>query len=42
MEKAQQITQKYKGSDYYQQLYAIKVEKLEEMDRFLDKYNFQN
>ena len=27
--------------DYYQQLYANKMENLEEMDKFLEKYNFQ-
>ena len=26
--------------DYYRQLYANKIGKLEEMDRFLEKYNF--
>ena len=26
--------------DYYRQLYANKMGKLEEMDRFLEKYNF--
>ena len=42
MEKSQQTTQKYKGSlkDYYQQLYANKMDNLEEMDEFLHKYNF--
>ena len=41
MEKSQQITHKYKGSwDYYQQLYANKMDNLEEMDKFLEKYNF--
>ena len=25
--------------DYYQQLYDIKVDNLEEMDEFLEKYN---
>ena len=25
--------------DYYQQLYANKMDKLEEMDEFLEKYN---
>ena len=41
MEKSQQTTQKYKGSwDYYQQLYANKMDILEEMDKFLEKYNF--
>ena len=28
--------------DYYQQLYVNKMENLEEMDKFLDKYNFPN
>ena len=28
--------------DYYQQLYANKMDTLEEMDKFLDKYAFQN
>ena len=27
--------------DYYQQLYANKMDNLEEMDKFLEKYNFQ-
>ena len=41
MEKSQQITKKYKGSwDYYQQLYANKKDNMEEMDKFLEKYNF--
>ena len=36
-----QTTQKYKGSwDYYQQLYANKMDSMEEMDKFLEKYNF--
>ena len=26
--------------DYYQQLYASKMDSLEEMDKFLEKYNF--
>ena len=26
--------------DYYQQLYVNKMDKLEEMDKFLEKYNF--
>ena len=26
--------------DYYQQLYANKMDDLEEMDKFLEKYNF--
>ena len=41
LEKSQQTTLKYKGSwDYYQQLYANKMGNLEEMDKFLEKYNF--
>ena len=42
MERSQQTTQKYKGSlrDYYQQLYANKMGNVEEMDKFLEKYNF--
>ena len=28
--------------DYYQQLYANKMDNVEEMDKFLEKYNFQN
>ena len=27
--------------DYYKQLYANKMDNLEEMDKFLEKYNFQ-
>ena len=27
---------------YYQQLYANKMDNLEEMDKFLEKYTFQN
>ena len=26
--------------DYYQQLYANKMDNVEEMDKFLEKYNF--
>ena len=26
--------------EYYQQLYANKIDNLEEMDKFLEKYNF--
>ena len=38
MEKSQQATQKHKGSwDYYQQLYANKMDNLEEMDKFLER-----
>ena len=41
MERSQQKTQKYKESwDYYQQLYANKLDNLKEMDKFLEKYNF--
>ena len=41
MEKSQQTTQKYKRSwDYYEQLYVNKMDNLEEMDKFLEKYNF--
>ena len=32
---------KIKGN-YYQQLYANKMNNLEEMDKFLEKYNFPN
>ena len=40
MERPQQTTQKYKGSwYYYQQLYANKMDYVEEMDKFLEKYN---
>ena len=28
--------------DYYQQLYANKMDNVEEMDKFLGKYNFLN
>ena len=41
MERSQQTTQKYKGLwEYYQQLYANKMGNVEEMDKFLEKYNF--
>ena len=41
MERSQQTTQKYKGLwDYYQQLYANKMDNVEEMDKFLEKYSF--
>ena len=40
MEKSQQTTQKYKGSwDYYQQPYDNKMDNLEEIDEFFEKYN---
>ena len=40
MEKSQKTAQKYKGSwDYYQQQCANKMDNLEEMDEFLEKYN---
>ena len=28
--------------DYYQQLYTNKMDNVEEMDKFLEKYNFPN
>ena len=39
-EKLQQTSQKYKRAirDYYKQLYANKMDNLEEMDKFLEKY----
>ena len=41
MGKLQQTTQKYRESwEYYQQPYANKMDNLEEMDKFLEKYNF--
>ena len=39
-EKSQWILQKYKKNrEYYQQLYANKYGKLEEMDNFLETYH---
>ena len=41
MERSQQTTQIQRiVRDYYQQLYANKMDNVEEMDKFLDKYNF--
>ena len=41
MEKSQQTTQIQRIiKDYYQQLYVNKIDNLEEMDKFLEKYNF--
>ena len=42
MERSQQTPQKYSSllRDYYQQLYANKMDNLEEMDKFLEKDNF--
>ena len=40
MEKSQKTAQKQRTiRDYYQQLYANKKDNLEEMDKFLEKYN---
>ena len=39
-ERLQQTTQKYKQlRGYYEQLYGNKMDNLEEMDRFLEKFN---
>ena len=39
-ERLQQRMQKYEGLwDYYEQLYGNKMDNLEEMDRFLEKFN---
>jgi len=41
MEQSQQVTEIQRIiRDYYQQLYANKTDNLEEMDKFLEKYNF--
>ena len=41
MEKSQrQHRNKRIIKDYYQQLYANKMDNLEEMDKFLEEYNF--
>ena len=41
MERSQQTTQKQRIiRDYYQQLCTNKLDNLEEMDKFLEKYNF--
>ena len=41
MERSQQTPQKYKVvRNYHQQLYANKMDNVEEMDKFLEKYSF--
>ena len=41
MERSQQTTEIERIlGDYYQQLYASKMDNWEEMDKFLEKYNF--
>ena len=41
MERSQQTTEIQRIiRDYYQQLYANKMDNVEEMDKFLEKYNF--
>ena len=40
-EKLQLTAQKYQESwDYYEQLYVNKMDNLEEMGKFLERYNF--
>ena len=38
-EKLQQTITKYKIRDYYEHLYANKMDNLKEMDRFLEEFN---
>ena len=41
-EKLQQIKQKQRLiRNYYEQVYGNKMDNLEEMDKFLERYNFQ-
>ena len=41
MERSQQTTQIQRIiRDYYQQLYANKMDNVKKMDKFLEKYNF--